>query len=38
MFKLENPNSFSVRAKARGTRIEEGYGMFSKIQDLMGYN
>jgi hypothetical protein len=38
MLKLENPNLFSARAKARETRIEEGYAMFSKMQDLMGYN
>jgi hypothetical protein len=38
MLKLENPDLFSVRAKARGTRIKEGYAMFSKMQDLMGYN
>jgi hypothetical protein len=38
MLKLENPDLFSVRAKARETRIEEGYAMFSKMQDLVGYN
>jgi hypothetical protein len=38
MLKLENPDLFSVRAKARRTRIKEGYAMFSKMQDLMKYN